>query len=423
LEPQSNFNYLTAKEWTQLEYAFAQNDTTPGLRTGQIANKIGIFLFGNNFVGGFLLKNTTVWNYYPSIGYWNQLPFHFDYCAPFVLFTNSSGDYVVRSDYASIGSDISSQSISTDSTEVRASWQWEANNAQGNITMVTWGDSDKFNVTIYFRNTITTNIIDAFTNIIAVNQINNIQFNEITANTTADYTIDDPYGGYSGYLVKVLEGNHSWVDFSSAGIKFYFIDNDADKEYSPSTRYVKLMFWAHFGQISSELEITGYHTDPSLADVQQHFARSAANSSLFTPYDVWSASSTFPIMKRINSTAYKLLTIGSGTRTFTIFLNTTAFPQITSVSNVSSYGYDHNTGNFTFTVTFSSGKWICINVRALEGDVNGDGIVNTEDLFMVAGAFGTQEGDPDYDPELDLNHDGFIDIRDLSIIGRNYGNA
>jgi parallel beta-helix repeat protein len=58
----------------------------------------------------------------------------------------------------------------------------------------------------------------------------------------------------------------------------------------------------------------------------------------------------------------------------------------------------------------------------LQGDVDGNGVVNILDLATVAMVYMTQEGEPDYDPELDLNHDGIIDILDLSIIGRNYGN-
>lgn len=57
----------------------------------------------------------------------------------------------------------------------------------------------------------------------------------------------------------------------------------------------------------------------------------------------------------------------------------------------------------------------------LQGDVNGDKIVNMMDLVVVARAYGTNEDDPEYDPDLDLNHDGWIDMRDLAIIGRNYG--
>jgi len=43
------------------------------------------------------------------------------------------------------------------------------------------------------------------------------------------------------------------------------------------------------------------------------------------------------------------------------------------------------------------------------------------DLNIAGKAYGSFEGDPEYDPEADLNKDGHIDMRDLAVVGRNYG--
>jgi hypothetical protein len=51
------------------------------------------------------------------------------------------------------------------------------------------------------------------------------------------------------------------------------------------------------------------------------------------------------------------------------------------------------------------------------GDVNRDGRVNIFDLALVAVHFGTQIGQANYWFEADLTHDGYIDIRDLTICG------
>jgi parallel beta-helix repeat protein len=59
----------------------------------------------------------------------------------------------------------------------------------------------------------------------------------------------------------------------------------------------------------------------------------------------------------------------------------------------------------------------------LQGDVDGNNVVNILDLAMVSRVYMAEEGEPDYDPDLDLNHDGIIDIIDLAIIGRHYGNS
>ena len=58
----------------------------------------------------------------------------------------------------------------------------------------------------------------------------------------------------------------------------------------------------------------------------------------------------------------------------------------------------------------------------LPGDVNADGIVDVFDLVLVGVAFGSQEGEPSYNPDADLNGDGVIDIFDAVIVGSNFGN-
>ena len=57
------------------------------------------------------------------------------------------------------------------------------------------------------------------------------------------------------------------------------------------------------------------------------------------------------------------------------------------------------------------------------GDVNGDGIIDVKDYFLVSRAVGTQRGQPGYVEAYDLNHDGVIDTSDLSIVSRNMGKS
>lgn len=47
------------------------------------------------------------------------------------------------------------------------------------------------------------------------------------------------------------------------------------------------------------------------------------------------------------------------------------------------------------------------------GDVNGDGLVNMVDLLLLASAFGSHTGDPNYSPAADLTGDGAVDVIDL----------
>jgi len=56
------------------------------------------------------------------------------------------------------------------------------------------------------------------------------------------------------------------------------------------------------------------------------------------------------------------------------------------------------------------------------GDVDGDGWVSSYDLFELAEAYGSQHGDPNWDPRCDLNGDGHVDSYDVFIFGENFGN-
>ncbi len=63
------------------------------------------------------------------------------------------------------------------------------------------------------------------------------------------------------------------------------------------------------------------------------------------------------------------------------------------------------------------------NVRdvSLLGDVlDHDGQVEREDLDYIVSYVGTTVGDDDWIPELDLNWDGIVDVRDLAIAAHNY---
>jgi hypothetical protein len=52
----------------------------------------------------------------------------------------------------------------------------------------------------------------------------------------------------------------------------------------------------------------------------------------------------------------------------------------------------------------------------MQGDVNGDGVVDVWDISIVSTAYGTFEGEPEYNPVADINKDGVVDIMDLSMV-------
>ena len=58
-----------------------------------------------------------------------------------------------------------------------------------------------------------------------------------------------------------------------------------------------------------------------------------------------------------------------------------------------------------------------------KGDVNRDGYIYIADLDKLKSLFGMREGDPDFDPDCDLNGDGKIDIYDVVLCARNQGST
>lgn len=59
----------------------------------------------------------------------------------------------------------------------------------------------------------------------------------------------------------------------------------------------------------------------------------------------------------------------------------------------------------------------------LVGDVNGDGKVDINDLIAWDAAYGSKAGDPNWNPQADINGDGIVDQLDGLLILQNYRNS
>lgn len=57
----------------------------------------------------------------------------------------------------------------------------------------------------------------------------------------------------------------------------------------------------------------------------------------------------------------------------------------------------------------------------MPGDVNGDGKVRVDDVFLAAEAFGTEPGHPRWNPDADVNGDGGVRVDDIFMVARNFG--
>jgi hypothetical protein len=62
---------------------------------------------------------------------------------------------------------------------------------------------------------------------------------------------------------------------------------------------------------------------------------------------------------------------------------------------------------------------------ALEGDVNGDGVVDMRDVSFVAYYFGSFNGTKahphGWNPQADINGDQKVDMVDIAIVAKNFG--
>ena len=63
----------------------------------------------------------------------------------------------------------------------------------------------------------------------------------------------------------------------------------------------------------------------------------------------------------------------------------------------------------------------CYFENTLVGDVNGDGVVDIYDVVMVAVAFGSKPGDPNWNQAADLNDDAMVDIYDVVTVSSYFG--
>jgi hypothetical protein len=62
-----------------------------------------------------------------------------------------------------------------------------------------------------------------------------------------------------------------------------------------------------------------------------------------------------------------------------------------------------------------------LDIVSAHADVNDDGIVDVNDAYAVARAWGLKAGEPGYTLDVDINKDGRIGQRDLELLNMQYG--
>jgi hypothetical protein len=96
-----------------------------------------------------------------------------------------------------------------------------------------------------------------------------------------------------------------------------------------------------------------------------------------------------------------------GTFNFTIPLKSIWLGNYSIYANVR-YGFQTSLSTNMFTVI-------------LIGDLNGDGKIDIKDISIVAKAYGSDPSKPNWNPIADLNHDDKVDIKDVAIVAKVFG--
>ena len=82
-------------------------------------------------------------------------------------------------------------------------------------------------------------------------------------------------------------------------------------------------------------------------------------------------------------------------------------------------------GNYAI---YASARWNAWGSAAFDyfwlfTDIDRNGVVNVQDLFVIAKAYGSKLGDPRWNPKADLNSDDQVNIGDVYKVARDYGKA
>jgi hypothetical protein len=114
---------------------------------------------------------------------------------------------------------------------------------------------------------------------------------------------------------------------------------------------------------------------------------------------------------------YQAFTLVSGNITNVTFeRNTTGFAKGRYVLNVTIEGPQDEANT---TVNYSAG----ILTITIPGDIDGNGRVSLADLVQVARVFQTHVGESVWDPNADIDCNGIVDSREISIVASHYGES
>jgi len=240
------------------------------------------------------------------------------------------------------------------------------------------------------------------------------KFISTTANDTFDWSVMKIYynesdlGGLNESDLKMFYWDstaHRWTLIGNSGV------NTTDN-------YV----WANVTHFSIFTAIE--HVEPhDVAVTNVSPLRTIVGQTCSCPINVTltnhaSYTETFNVTVYANTTsiAWQTVTLqGGSSKTMAFNWNTTAWSK--GNYNVSAVA-DTVPGESDTTNNRLAGGWVKV---VIVGDVNGDKIVDVFDLIRVAIAFGSEPGDPSWNPNVDLKEDNIIDVFDLIKVAIHFG--
>jgi hypothetical protein len=149
-----------------------------------------------------------------------------------------------------------------------------------------------------------------------------------------------------------------------------------------------------------------------------------STESIQDDIDVSSGASSPPLklleILTPSSGSYRVQVIGTGVGPYSLdfqFYDINGNPSVKTVTGGAVTGV---VDSYVFSFDSSSNALPPISIPC-PADLNGDGVVNVEDIRVVLDSFGATKGGPTYNPIADVNQDGIVNAVDLAFVARSHG--
>jgi len=222
----------------------------------------------------------------------------------------------------------------------------------------------------------------------------------------ASWTITGSNGGWGNLYLSVPPGSsENWYDIAL----FLYDDYGILEDSHDDLNYTSLP-----QPIQHDVAVTGLSTRAGI--VGKGFPAEIAVSIGNPGHYAETVNVTTSVNGTIIDTRQLVLSVGN-TSSFTIQWETgaEAMGDYTITTYIDPVDGEVNIGDNTLT-----GASVFVSIP---GDVDGDREVDIFDIVKMAGAYGTNQGNPAYDANCDINSDGVINIFDIVIAAGRYGQS